>query len=235
MHKALYYGNIRIAAALIAAGANIFQPDWLGRTPLDLLSQQLSRFLPQSGPGDVYAWGNGSNYTLGVATSTAIQATPIRVDTLHGCEIITLAAAKFHSCAISKDGSLYTWGWGHGGRLGHPEAHIHSGESAVISPRLVSGLGKRRVVAVAAAKHHTVLCTESGDVFSMGGNRHGQLGYPAVDTQPVPRRVSMLRARIITVVRMQLACIWIMLFVIYTPISLTYTNQPEDVMENTWF
>lgn len=70
---------------------------------------------------------------------------------------------------------------------GHPEAHIHSGESAVITPRLVTGLGRRQVLAVAAAKHHTVFCTTAGEVYTMGSNRHGQLGY-AVDTQPTPRR-----------------------------------------------
>lgn len=70
---------------------------------------------------------------------------------------------------------------------GHPEAHIHSGESAVIAPRLVSSLGKRQVLAVAAAKHHTLFCTTAGEAYTMGSNRFGQLGY-AVDTQPTPRR-----------------------------------------------
>lgn len=54
--------------------------------------------------------------------------------------------------------------WHAGWRAGHPEAHIHSGESAVIAPRLVAGLGKRQVAAVAAAKHHTVFCTATGEV-----------------------------------------------------------------------
>lgn len=82
---------------------------------------------------------------------------------------------------------------------GHPEAHIHSGESAVIVPRLVAGLGRREVVAVAAAKHHTVLATAAGEVLTMGSNRHGQLGYPSGDTQPTPRRVAALRQRIVAV------------------------------------
>jgi hypothetical protein len=74
---------------------------------------------------------------------------------------------------------------------GHPEAHIHSGESAVIAPRVVASLGKRQVLAAAAAKHHTVFCTTAGEVYTMGSNRHGQLGY-AVDTQPTPRRCALL-------------------------------------------
>lgn len=47
-----------------------------------------------------------------------------------------------------------------------------SGQAAVITPRLVtSGLGARKVKAIAAAKHHTVVATEGGDVFTWGSNR----------------------------------------------------------------
>jgi len=42
----------------------------------------------------------------------------------------------------------------------------------VITPRqVISGLGSRRVKAVAAAKHHTVIATEGGDVYTWGSNR----------------------------------------------------------------
>ncbi len=55
-------------------------------------------------------------------------------------------------------------------------------------PRLVAGLAKRVVTAVAAAKHHTAAVTDGGEVWTWGSNRDGRLGYPAVDTQPTPRR-----------------------------------------------
>ena len=45
-----------------------------------------------------------------------------------------VAAAKFHSAALTAEGRLLTWGWGRGGRLGHPEPHVHSGEAALITP-----------------------------------------------------------------------------------------------------
>ena len=55
-------------------------------------------------------------------------------------------------------------------------------------PRLVAGLARRVVTAVAAAKHHTAAVTDAGEVWTWGSNRDGRLGYPAVDTQPTPRR-----------------------------------------------
>lgn len=52
-----------------------------------------------------------------------------------------------------------------------------SGQAAVITPRqITSGLGARRVKAIAAAKHHTVVATEGGEVFTWGSNRGKQSG-----------------------------------------------------------
>ncbi|MCI10301.1 ankyrin repeat family protein, partial [Trifolium medium] len=46
------------------------------------------------------------------------------------------------------------------------------GQAAVITPRQVTtGLGSRRVMAIAAAKHHTVIATQGGEVFTWGSNR----------------------------------------------------------------
>lgn len=198
LHRALHFGALRIARALLAAGASLEQTDWRGRAPLDLLSAELRALIPAAGPGELFAWGNGGNYALGTG-ATHVQLAPARLDALRGAAVVAVAAAKFHSAAVGADGALWTWGWGLGGRLGHAEAHIHGGESAVISPRRVAGLGRRRVAAVAAAKHHTLLCTDAGEAFSMGSNRHGQLGY-AGDTQAEPRRVAALaRARVVCV------------------------------------
>ena len=71
---------------------------------------------------------------------------------------------------------------------GHPEFHIHSGESAVIFPRAVAIAGRKPIAAVATGKHHTAAITRAGELYTWGSNRDGRLGYPAVDTQPIPRR-----------------------------------------------
>ncbi|KAF3676177.1 C2 domain-containing family protein [Capsicum annuum] len=65
------------------------------------------------------------------------------------------------------------------------------------SSKVISGLGARRVKAVAAAKHHTVIATEAREVFTWGSNREGQLRFTSIDTQPTPHRVSSLRSKVV--------------------------------------
>ncbi|CAK7341477.1 unnamed protein product [Dovyalis caffra] len=201
LHRALHFGHLAVASIFIQSGASITLEDCKSRTPVDLLSGPVLQVIRDgfnSVATEVFSWGSGANYQLGTG-NTHIQKLPCKVDALHGSFIKLVSAAKFHSVAVSASGEVYTWGFGRGGRLGHPDFDIHSGQAAVITPRQVtSGLGSRRVKAIAAAKHHTVLATEGGEVFTWGSNREGQLGY-TVDTQPTPRRVSSLRARIVAV------------------------------------
>lgn len=202
LHRALHFGHFSVASVLIQAGASLTVEDSKCRTPVDLLSGPVSQVIGSnldSVATEVYSWGSGTNYQLGTGNAH-IQKLPGKVDALHGAYIKIITASKFHSIAVSSSGELYTWGFGRGGRLGHPDFDIHSGQAAVITPRVVtSGLGSRRVKAVAAAKHHTVIATETGEVFTWGSNREGQLGYTSVDTQPTPKRVSCLRVRIVAV------------------------------------
>ncbi|BAT84949.1 hypothetical protein VIGAN_04243500 [Vigna angularis var. angularis] len=202
LHRALHFGHLAAASILLQHGASITLEDSKSRIPVDLLSGSVFQALGNehsSVATEVFSWGSGANYQLGTGNAH-IQKLPCKVDSLGGSFIKLISAGKFHSVALTARGELYTWGFGRGGRLGHPDFDIHSGQAAVITPRQVtSGLGSRRVMAITAAKHHTVIATQGGEVFTWGSNREGQLGYPSVDTQPTPRRVSSLRSKIVAV------------------------------------
>ena len=49
------------------------------------------------------------------------------MDGLHGMDVVALAAGKFHSAALARDGTLFTWGFGRGGRLGAAHHLVVSG------------------------------------------------------------------------------------------------------------
>ncbi|XP_038725746.1 uncharacterized protein LOC120016866 isoform X2 [Tripterygium wilfordii] len=201
LHRSLHFGHLAVASILLQSGASVILEDSKSQIPVDLLSGPVLQAVGsgQTSATEVFSWGSGANYQLGTGNER-IQKLPCKVDSLHGSFVKLISAAKFHSIAVTTRGEVYTWGFGRGGRLGHPDFDIHSGQAAVITPRQVTlGLGCRRVKAVAAAKHHTVLATEGGEVFTWGSNREGQLGYTSVDTQPTPRRVSSLKSRIVAV------------------------------------
>jgi alpha-tubulin suppressor-like RCC1 family protein len=136
-----------------------------GRTPLQLAADELRDHLHFSKASDVFAWGSGANYTLGTS-STDDCVLPVRIDSLQGTSVVALAAAKFHSCVVTREGWVLSWGWGRGGRLGHGAFDGESSGSlqAQLQPRVVAGLARYRIVGIAAAKHHTLACSDDGTV-----------------------------------------------------------------------
>ena len=76
------------------------------------------------GTTNLISLGNGANYQLGTG-NTEIQNLSYKVDALQGLLTRDIAAAKFHSVAMTGSRELYSWGLGRGGRLGHPDFDIH--------------------------------------------------------------------------------------------------------------
>ncbi|KAE8707777.1 Detected protein of confused Function [Hibiscus syriacus] len=201
LHRALNFGHLAVASVLLQSHASITLEDSTARTPIDLLSGPVMKVF-ESGLDSVaigvFSWGSGVNYQLGTGNAH-IQKLPCKLDSLYGSIIKLISAAKFHSVAVTAHGKVYTWGFGRGGCLGHPDLDIHSGQAAIITPRQVScGLGTRqgqlgytsedtqptprresslksRILAV--ANKHTAVVSDSGEVFTWGCNREGQLGY----------------------------------------------------------
>ncbi|KAJ4953811.1 hypothetical protein NE237_030643 [Protea cynaroides] len=69
---------------------------------------------------EVFSWGSGAKYG-----NAHIQKLPCKVDSLQGSFVKLVSAEKFHSVAVGTRGEVYTWGFGRGGRLGHPDFDIY--------------------------------------------------------------------------------------------------------------
>ncbi len=108
--------------------------------------------------GQLLTWGWGRGGRLGEALAPAELSGYVRAMYSHVL-LLPLSSFSARCHALLKGRPLPA------ARppAGHPDAHVHSGEGAVIAPLVVSALGKRQVAAVAAAKHHTVLCTSAGE------------------------------------------------------------------------
>lgn len=221
LSSALGRGRFGVARDLLAAGASPSLDAGAGaRTPLDSLALRLlsCRGAPlASHPAsplapkphltvEVFAFGSSSNFTLGTdsqAGGAGRDAPPRPVSALFAASapVTALSAGKLHSAAVCSDGRLFTWGWGHGGRTGHAEAHAGAtpapadsapAAAAVLLPRAVAcGAVPAKWAAVACGKHHTLAVATDGSLWAWGANRFGKLGLGAgaPDTAPSPRRV----------------------------------------------
>ncbi|CAL4106537.1 unnamed protein product, partial [Meganyctiphanes norvegica] len=66
----------------------------------------------------VYGWGSSKYGQVGCG-GTNRYPRPSFIMELEGKNVVAVACGQFHSLAITKDGKLYTWGWGVHGQLGH--------------------------------------------------------------------------------------------------------------------
>jgi len=129
---------------------------------------------------EVVTFGRPHHSGLGVASAHGEQSAfrPQRVqdfaqDTVgRDGSAVAVAAATHHTLVATKNGTVYAFGLGKGGRLG-----LGEDVQQCPLPRCILGpLARRKVVGVAAAENHSLCVTKDGALFAWGSNRFGQLG-----------------------------------------------------------
>lgn len=119
----------------------------------------------------VFSWGAGECGRLGHG-DTLSKTSPTRIQYFveHSIEKVFCGAA--YSAAITNTGTLYTWGRGFYGSLGHGTSEDH------LIPTVVQSLCGQTVVDVAlgSGDSHSLCVTEDGSVFAWGDNDFGKLG-----------------------------------------------------------
>lgn len=140
--------------------------------------------------GEVYSWGD-TEFT-GHLSGDSAQYTPRLIETLRGVNIVSIGACGFHTGAVADDGLVYTFGDGKFGRLAHGNEH------GCLIPRPVEALRGRRVTMFAAGGFHSCFVTDTGLLFTSGGNEHGQLGQGDRVNRKTPTIVDSLLGRVVT-------------------------------------
>jgi alpha-tubulin suppressor-like RCC1 family protein len=149
--------------------------------------------------GRVYTFGHGRT-RLGHGQDgapfqpsvTRFQPTPRPVEALAGSTVVAVAAGTLTTAAVTEAGELYTWGSSRFGELGHGEENTR-----VFLPRLVAGLAGKRVAGLAAGTFHMLAWTDSGELYSWGYGRYGQLGHGSDQPEWSPRRVEALAGKVV--------------------------------------
>ena len=91
--------------------------------------------------------------------------------------------------ALTRSGSVFTWGKGDYHRLGH------GNDDHVRRPKKVAALQGKKVISIATGSLHCVACTDSGEVFTWGDNDEGQLGDGSTNAIQRPRLVAALQGK----------------------------------------
>ncbi len=97
--------------------------------------------------------------------------------------VVAMAAGWGHSLAITKDGSLIAWGWGHEGRLGD-NTTANRPVPFQITDRAMAGL-----VSLAAGNGHNLALNSDGKLWGWGGNDSGQVGDGTTTSRWTPVQV----------------------------------------------
>jgi len=157
--------------------------------------------------GNCYTWGTGEYGELGQGPDILISLEPRIVEL--GDErinLVSIVAGAHHVLSIVKylnhpdfnaqRTSLRVWGRNNNGQLGIP------GKQPVWAPQVLNGKDlywKSSIIQVAAGYRHSALVTQSGDLWTWGRSRHGQLcnGREESDRYE-PRVVDHLRIYTIT-------------------------------------
>lgn len=136
--------------------------------------------------GQVFACGSNHYGQLGIDdTNVSSVWMSGKVAGLCGQRVKLIECGESHSMAITTTGQLYAWGNNQCGQLG-----IDSFEQCRVA-QLVKWSEEKRVKTVACGREHTLILLYSGEVYSCGSNRFGQLGYPVTSKgSPLPTWVA---------------------------------------------
>ena len=81
---------------------------------------------------------------------------------------------------LTDGGAVLTFGCGKSGGLGHGDVENQ------YEPKVIEALSDARMVAIAAGMEHSLVLSDAGTVLTFGWGGQGQLGFPPVQTYPVP-------------------------------------------------
>lgn len=98
-------------------------------------------------------------------------------------EIVKVACGWDHSLAVSCQGTIFSWGSGSNGKLGHGDE-----ENCDVPTAIRSMIGKY-VKDVKAGCEHSVMLTDDCEIWTCGQGDSGRLGHGDNQTQKSPKRI----------------------------------------------
>lgn len=130
---------------------------------------------PESERGDqVYSWGANDSCQLGRGDTTTLddRAVPARLMGFpERLRVASVACGWKHVLLVGGDGGVFSWGTGRHGQLG-------LGDDVLVAdrPQRVAALDAAGIKRIRCGWEHSLFHAGTGEVYTCGSNRHGQLG-----------------------------------------------------------
>ncbi|XP_075063927.1 RCC1 domain-containing protein 1 [Mixophyes fleayi] len=152
--------------------------------------------------GTVVTWGAGRHGQLAHGDVEDVSE-PRIVEALQGVPMTEVAAGGWHTACISEGGDIYCWGWNESGQLGLPsktlgqergnseERPIEDSEFIAIQsfPALIDLPQETEASKISCGSRHTATVTRSGELYTWGWGKYGQLGHGDTKNLDHPKQV----------------------------------------------
>jgi regulator of chromosome condensation len=129
--------------------------------------------------GNVVAWGCGQQNQLGrriIERNKMSSLVPQGMGLPRG-KIAKIACGSYHSFAIDKDGAVWGWGLNNFGEIGVENSAAGEDDAVILKPVKISYLADHKVTNISGGIHHSLACTEKGDLFAWGRLDGYQVGF----------------------------------------------------------
>jgi alpha-tubulin suppressor-like RCC1 family protein len=147
----------------------------------------------------LFVEGRGDDGRLGHGDN-GWKYVPRIIQSLTGQVVVQVTCGSYHTAAVTSDGSLWTWGGGMYGKLGH------GNEAGCSTPKRVEGLVGLSVAQIACGSRHTVVITTAGAAYSWGDCENGVAGHGLAEGhQYTPKLLERLAGRNIVQLSVRLA------------------------------
>ncbi|KAI4462030.1 regulator of chromosome condensation [Holotrichia oblita] len=118
-------------------------------------------------------WGSNAYGQLGLGQYIRETPYPQIISALRDVNVIDVVTGQYHSMGLTSHGSVYTWGWGIHGQLGHGSCNNE------FYPKLLHF--DYPIVQIAAGHAHSLILTSEGKLYGFGSNAFGQLENCDID------------------------------------------------------
>lgn len=136
---------------------------------------------------------NGNVYMMYYGSETQY---PQRVYGFSEKPIIMIASHSdgTHYLALTQDNSVYSWGNGDGGRLGHGDRAWYD------EPKLIEALVEKNITFIACGSTYSAALSSNGELYTWGRGNYGRLGHGNSDNVMIPTLVTALNGHMVVYV-----------------------------------